>query len=141
MQLDKFSDYALRVLMVLSVRRPEMVSVRQIAEIFDISENHVAKIATTLVQQGWVISKRGRAGGLSLAMEPEDIFVGGVLRKIKKDTPVAECFGDNKSCQILPACGLRNPLLEAQEAFLSTLDAYSIADLTRQKTKLMQLIA
>lgn len=141
MHLDKFSDYALRILMVLAVKQPEAVSVRQIAEIFNISENHVAKIATSLVQHGYLVSRRGRAGGLSLAFDAKDIFVGAMLRKINKVAPVAECFGENKTCRLLPACGLRNPLQEAQDAFLGTLDKYNIADLTKEQSKLAQLIS
>lgn len=141
MQLDKFSDYALRVLMVLAVKRPETVSVRQISETFGISDNHVAKIATSLVRAGFVISQRGRAGGLSLAKDPQQITVGSVLRTIKETTPVAECFGVHNTCKILPACGLREPLHKAQEAFFATLDAYSLQDIIQQRTQLKQLIA
>ena len=141
MHLDKFSDYALRILMILSVKSPETVSVRQVADMFDISENHLAKIATALAQGGYIISRRGRAGGLSLAADPSEIVVGKVLREIKQVTPVAECFGSTNTCNIMPACGLRNPLKEAQEAFFATLDRYTIADLTSRKEKLAQLIA
>jgi Rrf2 family nitric oxide-sensitive transcriptional repressor len=140
MQLDKFSDYALRVLMVLAVSAPNRVSVRKIADTFTISENHVAKIATALVREGYVHSQRGRAGGLSLAAEPRQISLGEVLRRVKKTPPVAECFGEGNTCRIMPACGLRGPLKEAQEAFYATLDRYTLADITRQPKALVGLL-
>jgi Rrf2 family nitric oxide-sensitive transcriptional repressor len=141
MHLDKFSDYALRILMVLAVKRPETVSVRQVAETFDVSEHHLSKVATSLAQAGYIVSRRGRAGGLSLATDPRDVSIGKVLREIKDVVPVAECFGSTNTCRILPACGLRGPLKEAQEAFFAVLDGYTLADLTAQKGKLAQLIA
>ncbi|MEP5727765.1 MAG: Rrf2 family transcriptional regulator [Sulfitobacter sp.] len=140
MQIDKFSDYALRVLMVLAVNHPERVSVRHIADSFSISENHVAKIATALVREGYVISQRGRSGGLSLAIAPGEASIGAVLRAIKGTPPVAECFGDASACRIMPACGLRGPLKEAQEAFFSVLDRYTLADITMHRQLLSQLL-
>jgi len=140
MQIDKFSDYALRVMMVLAVRSPQRASAREIAGVFGISENHVAKIATALVREGYVVSQRGRAGGLSLAIPAVEISVGGLLRRIKSQPPVAECFAESGSCLIMPACGLRSPLKEAQEAFFAVLDGYSLADITKQQQALARLL-
>ncbi len=67
MQLDKFTDYALRVLMMLAVRSPERVPTSQIAATYGLSENHLSKVATQLAREGFVISERGRGGGLILA--------------------------------------------------------------------------
>lgn len=128
MQLDKFSDYALRILITLAVRAPGRVATSEIAKLFQISENHLSKIATQLTREEFVISERGRNGGLTLRHPAETISVGAVLRALKKDAPVAECFGGNKTCLILPVCGLRGPLADAQEAFFATLDGYSLAD-------------
>lgn len=141
MQLDKFSDYALRLLIALQAHAPEKLSASSIAQMYEISENHLAKIATQLAKAGFVVSERGRAGGLTLALAAEEISIGHVLRALKKDEPVAECFGSNPSCVILPACGLRSPLLEAQEAFFAALDGYSLADVTRSKSVLQSLLS
>ena len=141
MQLDKFTDFALRILVVLAVRSPERLSASAIAKIYDLSDNHLSKVASELVKCGFVISERGRAGGLTLAMLPENISVGAVVRALKSDTPVVECFGSNKSCRILPACGLRTPMQEAQEAFFAALDPYSLHDISKAKTSLAALLA
>lgn len=140
MQLDKFTDYALRILVVLAVRDPERLSTSAIAKIYDLSDNHLAKVASELVKCGFVISERGRAGGLTLAKPAKDISVGAVVRALKADNPVVECFGSNKSCRILPACGLRTPMQEAQEAFFAALDPYSLSDISRAKTSLAALL-
>jgi Rrf2 family nitric oxide-sensitive transcriptional repressor len=128
MRLDKFTDYALRVLITLAVRAPARVPTSEIATIFGLSENHLSKVATELVREGFAASERGRNGGLTLAHPAEQIRVGDVVRAIKRDEPVVECFGTDCSCLILPACGLRGPLAEAQEAFFATLDRYTLAD-------------
>lgn len=140
MQLDKFTDYALRILMTLAVRAPERVSTSEIAGTFGLSENHLSKVATQLVTEGFATSARGRGGGLTLARPAPEIFVGDVVRAMRRDAPVVECFGTNTSCLILPACGLRGPLAQAQEAFFATLDAYTLADVTRPKAALATLL-
>jgi len=139
MQLDKFTDYALRVLMTLAVRAPARVPTSEIASLYGLSEHHLSKVATQLVSEGFAASERGRNGGLTLARPAEDISVGAVVRAMKRNDPVVECFGTDKSCLILPACGLRAPLAQAQEAFFKTLDVYSLAEVTQPRQALAAL--
>ncbi|KQI73018.1 transcriptional regulator [Loktanella sp. 5RATIMAR09] len=140
MQLDKFTDYALRVLMTLAVRAPARVPTSEIAAVFALSENHLSKVATQLVREGFVTSVRGRNGGLVLARPSDEIVVGNVVRAMKRNDPVVACFGTDKSCLILPVCGLRTPLALAQEAFFATLDRYTLADITRSQGALGALL-
>lgn len=140
MQLDKFTDYALRVLMTLAVRAPARVPTSEIAALYDLSDHHLSKVATQLSREGFVASERGRNGGLTLARPADQISVGAVIRAMKRDDPVVECFGPDKSCLILPACGLRDPLAEAQEAFFATLDRYTLAEVTRSRSALEALL-
>ncbi len=140
MQLDKFTDYGLRILMTLAVHIPDRVPVSRIAEMFDVSEHHLSKVATELVRGGFVKSERGRAGGLRLAKLPKDICVGTVVRQLKQDAPVVECVGNENACHILPACGLRKPLLDAQEAFYAVLDGYTLQDVTAKRSALASLL-
>lgn len=140
MQLDKFTDYALRVLLALEAHSPKKLSSTAIAKSFGLSTHHLAKVSSELVRTGFVKSERGRTGGLTLSRPSKQINIGTVVRALKSDTPVVECFGTNKSCKILPVCGLRTPLLEAQEAFFAALDQYSLADVTRSKKALLELI-
>jgi len=140
MQLDKFTDYGLRVLMMLAVRAPDRVATSEIASIYGLSEHHLSKVATRLVAEGFAASERGRYGGLTLARSATHISIGDVARAMKRDAPVVECFGPDTSCLILPVCGLRAPLAQAQEAFFATLDAYSLADVTRARGALAELL-
>lgn len=141
MQLDKFTDYALRVLITLAIKSPARMPTSEIAGIFSLSENHLSKVATQLVREGFVIAERGRNGGLTLARPAEDITLGAVVRAMKRGQPVVECFGPDKSCLILPACGLRGPLAEAQEAFFATLDRYTLANAAQARRALGDLLA
>ena len=140
MQLSKFADYGLRVLVFLAVQGPERQSTAKIARKFGISEHHLSKVASALVRGGFVVSGRGRQGGLVLAKEPQGITVGAVVRHLTADCAVVECFNDTADCRIMSACGLRAPLAKAQEAFYETLDSYSLSDVTCAKSELSALL-
>ncbi|MEP3346866.1 MAG: Rrf2 family transcriptional regulator [Litoreibacter sp.] len=140
MQLDKFTDYGLRVLIYLRVSGQRRASVSEIAGKFDLSEHHLSKVATALASGGFVTSTRGRAGGLSLAKPAKDILIGAVVRSLTRNISVAECFAGNGACAITPACGLRGPLVEAQEAFFKVLDGYNLEDVSGQGAALAALL-
>ena len=140
MQLDKFTDYGLRIMMTLAVRSQDRMSVAAIAQVFEVSEHHLSKIATRLAEGAFILSERGRNGGLTLARDADQITVGSIVRWLRRNDPVVECFGTNTSCRILPFCGLRDPLVQAQEAFFKTLDSYTLTDVTAQKTQLSELL-
>ncbi|SDZ19793.1 transcriptional regulator, BadM/Rrf2 family [Jannaschia faecimaris] len=141
MQLDKFTDYALRILMTLAVRSPERIATSEIATMFAVSENHLSKVATKLVREDFAISERGRSGGLILARSADSIIIGDVVRTMRRAEIVVECLGPNKTCRVLPACGLRPALVEAEEAFFAILDGYTLADITRSRQALAQLMS
>ncbi|AXI45579.1 transcriptional regulator [Sulfitobacter sp. SK012] len=140
MQLDKFTDYALRILITLAVRTPARIPTSQIALLYNLSEHHLSKVATQLVAEGFAISERGRNGGLTLGRSADLISIGDVVRAMKRNDPVVECFGTNKSCLILNACGLRGPLAQAQEAFFATLDSYTLEDVAQPRSALATLL-
>jgi Rrf2 family nitric oxide-sensitive transcriptional repressor len=122
------------------VRAPARVPTSQIALLYNLSEHHLSKVATQLVAEGFATSERGRTGGLTLGRSADQISIGDVVRAMKRNDPVVECFGTNKSCLILPACGLRGPLAQAQEAFFATLDGYTLADVVQPRSALAALL-
>lgn len=137
MQLGKFTDFGLRVLMHLAAVAPERRSVAAIADAFGLSEHHLAKVCSRLVKGGFLHSERGRGGGLTLACDASDIRLGKAVRCLSEDSALVECFGPGpSSCAILPICGVKMPLADAQNAFYASLDRYSLADVTRNTTGL-----
>lgn len=93
MQLKKYTDYALRVLIFVgSKRKGELSSIKEISEVFDISQNHLSKIVYQLGQLGLLETIRGRNGGIALAQSPEYINVGQVVRQMENDFILMECF-------------------------------------------------
>lgn len=128
MQLSLKTDYALRILMVLAAAG-EVRSVDWIAEHYGISRNHLAKVAQHLASAGFVETVRGRGGGMRLALAPEDINVGAVVRDLERFEGFVACMGARSGCGIDGRCGLKPVLGGALDAFLGHLDGYTLADI------------
>ena len=130
MQLTKFTDYCLRVLMYLGARGDGLATINEISEAYRVSNNHLMKVVQHLAGKGYVESVRGKGGGIRLARKPEFINLGDVVRNCEQNVAIVECFDPiNTQCPLLPACVLRSALNEATNNFFTTLDRYSVADL------------
>ena len=66
MQLTQFTDYGLRSLMYLAVHSGKRCSVREIAEHYRISRNHLVKVIHRLAQLEYITSSKGKGGGIEL---------------------------------------------------------------------------
>lgn len=142
MRLTVHTDYALRMLMHLAVNEGRLVTIAEVAERYDVSKNHLMKVAQALTHLEVVASVRGRNGGLTLARSPQDIAVGEVARSLESESALVECFPDGAGeCLITPSCKLKGVLARAQEAFFAVLDEYSIHDLVKRNPMLRDLLA
>ena len=142
MQLTKFSDYALRLLIHLASADGQRLTARGIAESQGLSFNHLSKIGQWLAAEGYVTATRGRTGGIVLAKRPSEISLGPLLRRSEADSPLVECMSaDGGGCVLTPSCGLTSLLAGAQEAFFAYLDQYTLADVIAGGPGMAALIA
>jgi Rrf2 family nitric oxide-sensitive transcriptional repressor len=129
MRLAVQTDYALRLLIYLAAHPERLSSVGEVAEAYAISKNHLVKVAHRLGQFGYIETIRGHAGGIRLGRPAHTINVGEVVRRFEPDFQIVECFDHRRNqCAITRECALKGPLYEAQAAFLTALDRYTIAD-------------
>ena len=139
MQLTTHTDYALRTLICLSLQPDNApMTVQEIAHRYSISANHIAKVAQTLTQLGYINSLRGRGGGLVMAQAPDTINLGTLVRETE-NLKLLDCFGEASQCAIEPACKLKNMFMQAQQAFLKVLDGYTLSDVIRNGDELKVL--
>ena len=140
MRVTAHSDYALRVLIFAGLRGDEASRIDEIANRYGISRSHLTKVVWHLSQAGFVKTSRGRAGGLRLARDPEDINLGAVMREMEGFGALVECFGAGNACVITPACAARRMFREAQEAFYAVFDRYTLADLLVRRPALLDAL-
>ena len=134
MQLNRFTDFGLRVLMYLTQcrDRPTAVTIPEIADRFGASRNHLVKVAHFMAQRGWVVTTRGKGGGLCLAHSPAAYRLGDLVRELEEQGPLIDCR--EPPCALDGACRLSGVLAQAMQALFDGLNAHTLADLVRDPT-------
>lgn len=141
MRLTTFTDYSLRVLIYLGTRSEQRAAVGEIADAYGISKNHLMKVILFLVAEGYVLTTRGKGGGVQLKVDPDRIRIGEVVRKSEAGSVLVECFSPADSdCRIESACKLRRAFHQAAQAFYAVLDTYTLADLIDNRTAIERLL-
>ncbi len=140
MRVTAQSDYALRVLIYVGLRGEEASQVAEIANCFRISKSHLTKVVWRLSQAGFLDTSRGRGEGIRLAMAPDEVNLGAVLRAVEGFSQVVECFGQDSACIITPACAARRMFREAHDAFFAVFDQYTLSDLLDRRTGLSEAL-
>lgn len=136
MQLTKFTDLALRVLIYLGMHQERLITIAEIAEAHHVPKNHLMKVVHRLAQQGYLETVRGNSGGIRLAREPKMIFVGPVIRDVGENIDILGCFdlAADEDCPLLPSCILRVALIRARDQFMAALDGVTLEDILPRPT-------
>jgi Rrf2 family transcriptional regulator, nitric oxide-sensitive transcriptional repressor len=135
MHLTQFSDIGFRLLMYLAQERRDApaITLAEVSSQFAIPRNHLVKVAGKLIKNGWVGAKRGRAGGLWLAIDASHIGLGQVLRLLEGHVEVIDC--EKLECRLKNRCELKQVLEKANAAFFDVLDQHTLADVTQGLAK------
>lgn len=136
MRLTLYTDYSLRVLLYLAYRKDDRVTISELADFYKVSRNHLVKVVHHLGIQGYIVTTRGKNGGLRLGRPANEIVIGDVVRKMEPDFELLECFNAaTDRCVITRTCALKSVLFSARDDFLSTLDKYTVADVSKSTMK------
>ncbi len=138
MQITRYTDYSLRVLIYLSALPPmKLARVSDIATGYGISRNHVVKVVHNLGRLGYIFTQQGRGGGIRLGRAPDRINLGRVVRDVESTLDQVDC--EAMECPLLPNCRLYAILNQAVDAYLETLDRFTLADLIADAESLEQV--
>jgi Rrf2 family protein len=136
MKLSKRGEYALRALIDLGIAaelgRP-ILQVSELAAKEKLPVKFLEQIFTQLKASGFVVSKRGKLGGYSLARPMNKIKFGSVIRLIDGPLAPISCVSETAyercTCPDEAHCGLRMLMLDVRTAIIKILDRYSLEDI------------
>lgn len=126
MQLSRFTDYAVRVLIYSAMFPDRLVTLHEMSDFYGISLAHLRKVVHKLGKLGYLKTYRGKHGGVRLQRDPAGINVGQVVGEFEGRKHLIDCVG--LRCVVLPACGLPGVLKRAQGAFYAELEKHTLAD-------------
>jgi Rrf2 family protein len=130
LRLSKKADYALIAMKHLAVRGDRgSSSAREIAGLYDIPIELMAKVLQRLVRRGLLVSQQGTRGGYQLSRAPIQITVADVIQAIEGPVTVTACSTDEGQCEQFSKCNVRDPLYRVREKILAALGDCTIAEL------------
>lgn len=141
MKLTSYSNYALRSLQLAALKAPDLIRVDDVVRVHGLARPHIVKIVHHLGRAGYLETQRGRGGGFRLAMAPEQIIVGDVVRLTEGPLELVECFNPEvNTCPLIGVCKLSRALQKATRAFMAVLDDLTLADIASNRGELLARI-
>src|SRR5712671_4565365 len=134
LRLSKKADYGLIAMKHLALRGDQgSSSAREIAALYDIPIELMAKVLQRLVRRGLLASQQGTRGGYQLARAPLLISVVDVIQAIDGPVTVTACSStEDGNCEQFAKCNVRDPLWRVRERILSALGECTIAELAAE---------
>jgi Rrf2 family protein len=130
--------YALKALTVLAgADHQKPVLIGDLAEREAIPRKFLEAILRELKQHGILTAQRGRGGGYSLRLQPEEITLASVIRAL--DGPIAPvpclsrtAYRKCDECKDERTCGVKLVLKDLYDATAQVLEGTTLADLARR---------
>lgn len=145
MKLTKKGEYALRTLIRLGVAHRtgrEVVSVSSLAASEQLPFKFLEQILFELRGAGYIESRRGKAGGASLAKAQQDIRMGEIVRLIDGKLAPIGCASETAyepcTCPDEEHCGLRMLMIDVRNAVANILDRYTLHDVVEVTLRKLQ---
>lgn len=130
LRLSKKVDYALIAMKHLALHGDRgSSSAREIAGLYDVPIELMAKVLQRLVRRGLLVSQQGTRGGYQLARTPIQITVADVIQAIEGPVTVTACSTNDGQCEQFSKCNVRDPLWRVRERILNALGECTIAEL------------
>lgn len=105
MLLSRASQYTLQALIYLAQQPPDhMVMVKDMAAELGLPEFYLGKLIQAPARAGWLITARGRGGGVRLNPGAENITLFDILQLTDGHRVTQECLLGFKACEDATAC-------------------------------------
>ncbi len=127
LKLSKKVDYALIALMHLAQQDEGASSAREVATIYGMPQDLLAKVLQKLARSGLVGSRQGMKGGYSLARPAEAITVARVIEVVEGQPALTQCLTDLGACEQFDTCNIKSPLQRLNDEVLLMLSRTTIA--------------
>jgi len=110
-KISDASVLAFHTMLYLSSYQDRLVSTKEIANKYHVSENHLAKVLQRLVKVGLVDSIRGPKGGFKLGRDAGEISLIEIYEIMDGPIGMYDCLLDESSCGGGNSCLIFNGLL------------------------------
>jgi Rrf2 family protein len=130
MQLTRAADYGVRVMIHLAAQAEgTRALLPNLARATTAPESFLSKVLQALCKSGFIVSRRGQAGGFEILPQGRRATIRNVIEAIDGPINLNICLSDGLTCSRKTYCAAHPVWLKAQEAMLGVLDTSTMADL------------
>lgn len=129
--ITKNTDYAVRALCHLAKQDGRVVPVSELASELSVPRPFLRKTLQRLNKKGMLRSYKGQGGGFRLALRPEKIFLGDLIKILQGPVRLNDCFFKKMFCADLRVCLLKKRLNDIERRVISELESIHIASLIK----------
>jgi len=143
MRLTTKSRYGTRMILDLAIHCEDgHIPLNVISRRQNISLKYLEKLIGKLRDAGFVSSRRGPSGGHRLAVAPDKITVGDIVRTLEEGSAITDCSEKDKKlcgiCNQAGECLSQWIWIEASKAMFERLDQITIAMLLDNRQTFIQ---
>jgi Rrf2 family transcriptional regulator, cysteine metabolism repressor len=137
MKLSTKGRYGVKAMVDLAIHNAEgQITLKNIAERQEISENYLEQLFAILRKAGLVKSTRGAQGGYILGDNPENISVGTILRALEGSLAPVECVSEDPvECPRNQICVTKFIWEKIRDSVNEVVDSISLKDLVEDYRK------
>ncbi len=130
MLLSRASQYTLQALIYLARQPPDqMVMVKDMAEELGLPVFYLGKLIQAPARVGWLITARGRGGGVKLNPQAETITLVDILQLTDGHRVTRECLLGFKACEDDSACVMHCSWKPIKQELVDGLGSHTLATL------------
>lgn len=141
MKLSTKGRYGVRAMFDLALHSGDkFIALKSIAEREQISEKYLEHLFASLKKGGLIISVRGAQGGYRLAMPPEKITLGDIIRVLEGPVAPTECVINGKQaekCDRSSECVMRSIWTRIRDEINAILDGITLAEIVEEQRQLL----
>ena len=139
MQLNKQTDYALRILIYLAMMEGNhLVTVDELSRKLNVARNHLTKIVSKLSKLRYIYTFRGTRGGMKIHPRAYEHDIARIISEFEPTFTVVEC--NISDCKMTELCEFRNILDKASNQFIKTLRQYTLNDLLPKDKDISEIL-
>lgn len=133
LRISKKAEYGMLALQRIA-QSNETVPVKEIADMYGISFDLLAKVLNQLAKAGLVTAYQGTQGGYILAKKPVEITVADILYTLEGSLKITECADNHDAscgCVLDTQCAIKTPMQIIQEKLLQVFTSMTLSDIVQ----------
>ena len=129
MKLTKTADFAIRLLIHLSKNPTQVHHMAVMSKQLMIPYHNLTKLIQTLSKAQFIITKKGKGGGVRLALPADQLDLKMIIDLIDGPTVLSECQQDTSLCALSNNCKLKSKFTEIQNKINTIMSDVKLTEL------------